>query len=364
MRDQRIDFWRGLCVVGMAVWHMLSHTSFPRWFTFPLIQGLNFVAEGFVLVSGVCVGLGFSRHVPGSLRCGHYLRRAVWILTVHYMMVSVLWVGAWAGVIRIPYWPPLSGQSIGHRLWAIVSLADQPYLADILSLFFFLFLTTPIFLFLLHKVGAWGLAGIGFLIYLGTIAFAWAAPSWHRLWELNADGAFDWNSWQWVYGIGIVLGAGYARWEPARAASWARKTVGWVGLAWLAMAGLYLALKLHFPASHPVQKFLLDRHPLGPVRLGHIGLQLALIGLGAVAWWETLQPFRFARLLVLFGRHSLTVFVCSVFLDYLFKQAIDRWQIEFPIGLLFVAAELVLLAGLAWAADKWPSARKNPPAAA
>jgi len=79
----------------MALWHMLSHPSFPRWFSFPLIQGLNFVAEGFVLVSGLCVGMAFSRHSVGSLRIGHYLRRALVILVSHYLVVMVLLAGAW-----------------------------------------------------------------------------------------------------------------------------------------------------------------------------------------------------------------------------------------------------------------------------
>src|SRR5712664_1676323 len=60
-RDERLDFLRGTCIFGMVIWHLLSHDSFPKWFSLPIIQGFNFVAEGFILLAGVGVGLGFVR---------------------------------------------------------------------------------------------------------------------------------------------------------------------------------------------------------------------------------------------------------------------------------------------------------------
>ena len=355
MRDQRIDFWRGVCVVGMALWHMLSHGSFPRWFSFPWIQGLNFVAEGFVLISGMCVGIGLSRHPPGTLRIAHSVRRALAILGIHYLVVGGLLAGAWAKVIRIPYvgkdfWQ----KGLWEHLKAVATLKEQFYLADILPVFFFLFLSTPVWLFLLQKTGQGGLLAISALIYLGTLGLAWLWPDWHRLLEVNHAGAFDGNTWQFVYVVGMLLGARYVDWGEAGLARQARKAVGWAFLAWLPMAGVYLALKLRFEPADPVQKLLLDRHPLGPVRLGYVGLQLAVIGLAVLAWWETLAPFRLIRTVALMGRSSLIVFVCSVFLDYLFKQAIDRWQVGFPANLVFPAAELVLLSAVAWIVQHRP----------
>jgi len=341
----------------MALWHMLSHETFPRWFSFPWIQGLNFVAEGFVLISGICVGIGLRRHPPGTLRITHYVRRALAILVIHYLVVVGLLAGAWAGVIRIPYvgedfWQ----KGLWEHLQAVAMLNEQFYLADILSVFFFLFLATPVWLFLLQKAGRSGLLAISFLVYLASMALAWFRPDWHRLLELNHNGAFDGNTWQFVYVIGIILGASYVNRGEAGLARLARKTLGWTCLAWLLMAGVYLALKLQFEPSHPVQKLLLGRHPLGPIRLGYVGLQLAVVGLAVLAWWESLAPFRLTQTVALMGRFSLIVFVSSVFLDYLFKQAIDRWQVGFPANLVFPAAELVLLYAVAcilWRRQQW-----------
>lgn len=284
-RDQRIDFWRGVCVVGMAIWHMLSHESFPHWVSFPLIQALNFVAEGFVLISGLCVGVSLSRLRPGTLRLGHYLRRAGAILAIHYLVAGLLLAGARAGLVRIPYvGKDFFQKTLWQHLGGVLTLAEQFYLADILSVFFFLFLSTPIWLWIFWKAGQAGLLGISFLLYGGMIGLAWVAPDWHGRLELNRAGAFDWNTWQFVYVFGMVLGSWYGRWEERLPAPRARKALGWAVLAWLAMAGLYLGLKLRFAPAHPVQKLLVDRHPVGPVRLGYVGGQLAMIGLATLGW--------------------------------------------------------------------------------
>ena len=84
-RDERIDFWRGLCLFGMVSWHLLTHPSFPRMLAFAVIQPFNFVAEGFVLLAGVSVGLKIVRapYAPFVL-----LRRAGAMLLVNYALVS------------------------------------------------------------------------------------------------------------------------------------------------------------------------------------------------------------------------------------------------------------------------------------
>ncbi len=117
----------------------------------------------------------------------------------------------------------------------------------------------------------------------------------------------------------------------------------WAALAWLLVAGLYLGLKLRFDPEHPVQKLLLDRHPLGLVRLGYVGLQLVVLGLASLGWWDVLAGRWPVRMLALLGQHSLSVFICSIFLDYLFKQAIQTWQVGFPQNLFFPAVEVLLV---------------------
>src|SRR5438876_10439027 len=84
-RDLRIDYWRGLCLFGMASWHLLTHPSFPRWLAFAVIQPFNFVAEGFVLLAGAAVGLKIVRN--RSIASAQF-RRAGQVLAVHYALVA------------------------------------------------------------------------------------------------------------------------------------------------------------------------------------------------------------------------------------------------------------------------------------
>jgi len=64
----------------MVSWRLLSHPAFPGWVAFPLIQSMNFVAEGFVFLAGVSCGI---REVQrGRIAVAHHLNRAARLLLV------------------------------------------------------------------------------------------------------------------------------------------------------------------------------------------------------------------------------------------------------------------------------------------
>jgi ABC-type transport system involved in cytochrome c biogenesis permease subunit len=68
----------------MVSWHLLTHPSYPRWLAFAIIQPFNFVAEGFVLLAGVAVGLQIA---GGKSRAGRLFRRAGTLLVMNYGLV-------------------------------------------------------------------------------------------------------------------------------------------------------------------------------------------------------------------------------------------------------------------------------------
>src|SRR5919199_2794492 len=60
-RDLRIDFLRGLCVIGMIV----DHVAGPSWL-YAITGGNHFytsAAEGFVFVSGLVAGRAYTRFI-------------------------------------------------------------------------------------------------------------------------------------------------------------------------------------------------------------------------------------------------------------------------------------------------------------
>lgn len=199
-RNERVDFWRGLCIFGMVSWHILTDASFPKWFSFPVIQTFNFVAEGFVLLAGMSVGMSFCCPAK-SFR---YWRRASNILALHYAMVAALMVLLEGGAITsLKPTPPLNDGKLGH----VLALRYQPYLADVLTIFVFLFLLTPLLIWIRRRLGKGELLAISLVTYIS----ANMAPVVGRFADLanldpNSHGAFDVGSWQLVYVLGLLLG--------------------------------------------------------------------------------------------------------------------------------------------------------------
>lgn len=351
-RDPRIDFWRGLCVVGMAAWHLMTNTlgsdlaPFPGWLSFPTIQAFNFVAEGFVLLAGLSVGLVVSRMPGDPLRVKHYLRRGLQLLLVHYAVVAIILL---AFAPELPKW--FTAQTTCGKILSIFTLQYQPYLGDILSVFVFLFLATPIFLALRRKCGDGVLLGTSAAFYLAANLLPWlAAQRVQWTMELNSGGAFDFNSWQLVFVAGIVLGGRCEQWmDRLRRSFWTWFVVA--SAAFVVVAGCRLAI-LKGPAVSPEAKdLLLGRHPLTPIRTVYIALEMLLIALVTIRAWPHLAELRVVRGVVVIGRHSLTVFVASVFLDYLLKAAMARWHVALPLSLIVLAVELGAMLAVALVLD-------------
>jgi len=207
-RDSRIDFWRGICLVGMAMWHLVSHHSFPTWFAFPIIQSFNFVAEGFVFLAGAAVGLSRSgRSFFQNVR--HYSKRAFSLLLTHYSLALPF------GIFLLVYGPTskiLSFDILSERVVEILIFSYQPYLGDVLSLFVFLFALTPLLL--------WGLGkfkdSIVFLSVLvvflaSNLSYSLLPTHWWKTLDFNQAGAFDVNTWLLVFVCGIFFGKYYSQ---------------------------------------------------------------------------------------------------------------------------------------------------------
>lgn len=339
-RDERIDFWRGLCIVGMVIWHLLTHPAFPHWLSFGVIQGFNFVAEGFVLLAGTAVGLVVARMPGEPLRVGHYLRRAGVILLVHWLLAAVLLFvfAAKNGHGRTP------DPTCSAALAPILLLRYQPYLGDVLSVFVFLFAATPLLLAVRRQFGPTVLLALSLALYAAAnLLPLWLPDAWVRLLEPNDRGAFDFGSWQLVFVCGILLGGRHETVFDA----WRRSFWQWTlpaAAAFLAIGAYRAAAELNVAAVAALPEVCrFDRHPLTPPRAVYIGLQMLLIALLTIRFWDHLSARRIVRLLVTFGQNSLTVFACSVPLDYALKATIGRLHLHFPTVLLLLAVDLGLL---------------------
>ena len=144
-RDEKLDFWRGLCIVGMVSWHLLSHPSFPRALSFAVIQSFNFVAEGFVLLAGASIGWQFRRRPEEISRPGPHLARAARFLLLHYAIAAALITL----ICSTTWYEPVRQRPLLEWARDILLLEYQPYLGDVLNVFIFLFALAPVMLFVL-----------------------------------------------------------------------------------------------------------------------------------------------------------------------------------------------------------------------
>jgi hypothetical protein len=329
-RDQRIDFWRGLCLFGMVSWHLLTHPSFPRWLAFAVIQPFNFVAEGFVLLAGAAVGLKIARKrsEPSGL-----LRRAGAMLLVHYALIAFV-VGLATAERRLGL--AVQVNPLPRSVWSVVDLSYQPYLADVLSVFVFLFAAAPIFQLVYERLGGWGVAVSSAVVFFTASVF-----------PLNESGAFVFNSWQIFFVAGMLFGANYDT-QMTRLKAGSRR---WL-YVWAAAFGVACVVRFvggpdgsSLSGWHSYLGF--NRKPLTVARVVYIGLEMVVIALFTVRWWETISDWFVVRRIVALGRHSLAVFVCSVMLDYVLKAACTALNVTFPANVLVWLIELTVLFVLA-----------------
>jgi hypothetical protein len=330
-RDERIDFWRGLCLVGMVSWHLLTHPSFPRALAFAVIQPFNFVAEGFVLLAGAAVGLKIvqQRYAPSPL-----LRRVGVLLTTHYALVSFVVLLA---VVESKLGLTVQANAVAASVWNVINFSYQPYLADVLSVFVFLFAATPVFQLVYDRLGPRWLAGVSVAVFLTSSMFV-----------VNAGGAFDFNTWQLVFVAGILFGVNYR----AQMASWKNNSTRWIVIAAVVFAAAFVVRVFiagpdgsHLSGWRAYLTF--SRKPLTVARLVYIGSEMMVIGLLTVRWWEQISTFSIVARIVMLGRSSLVVFTCSVVLDYVLKAVCTNLRLSFPMNIAVWMFELAVLFAVA-----------------
>lgn len=164
-RDLRIDMLRGMAMLMMVVAHVevMSLFNILTWERFGLITG----AEGFVILSGFVLGFLKRRQLQTEplLSVSYSLiRRAVTLYVVNIVIILSILILGWisfidiyelthfvdrySGVAYSMY--PVSEQIKEAWFNQIIFLRIGPHQSQILGLYFYLLLLSPIFLWLLH----------------------------------------------------------------------------------------------------------------------------------------------------------------------------------------------------------------------
>jgi hypothetical protein len=347
-RDLRLDTFRGLFLVWMALNH-LGGPLHPY-----LFQSLGFIssAEPFVFISGVTAGMVYGRiglHEGVSKLRQRAFRRGLDIYLFHLAVFVLVIILEWT--ITTPMYHtfyvtmnPLPLESPLTALGLGATLLLQPGFLDILPMYSLFLLITPLVINRLKSPGGYGWV-------FGVSIPVWALTNytdfWDRLQKFGAQflplnlGFFDPLAWQFLFVAGLFFGF--------------RRAAG-----------------MTFPVNKPlIILSLIVCLGILPIRYGLISVLPFGIDPGALTVRETFGPLRVINMAALaylvtclgirfpncfewpffsfLGQHSLKVFSFHVALLYLIRPL---YGLVIPLGwtaiLLFNFLFIGTLAIPAW----------------
>jgi hypothetical protein len=356
-RDPRLDFFRGVALVCIFIDHIPGNS----WSRFTLHRlGFSDASELFVFVSAYTAGLVY---MSLATREGLWAvtrrawRRALQVYGVHVLLLAVTSVlaGWLSRSLRDPQFikglnvRPLLQQP-AESAWGVLALSVQPVFMNILPLYVVLMVALPLMLWLLRTTPLLTLI-LSFEIYAAVrlLPASWVSN------PVGTDWAFNPLAWQFLFVIGVALGAA-ARGLPLRLprSAWTL----WASALYVLGALLVGAEKwsvdgtsLPLPGWMQTLFFpLMERANLSLWRLGHL-LALACLASAALPIGSRLLDTAPARLLRLYGRHSLLLFSVGVVLSVLGWAALV-WRGP-TMGMVIVVnlAGLGVMALVAWLAS-------------
>ncbi len=214
-RDLRLDFLRGLVMLVV----ICVHLEYPSYLSMFMWERLGMVssAEGFVLFSGVVLGIVYKKrlHKHGLLDSALKLwRRAGQLYIVNVAVIcSVLLLSHLPGLNVLPlttWGSPAGGPIIqlfptfdtpwGEILKQTLLLEIGPHQFRVMGLYALLIACAPIVLYLLHKHYLWQLLTVSWLVYALNI---WLKL---RISHAGFEYAFPVLSWQLLFFNGMIIG--------------------------------------------------------------------------------------------------------------------------------------------------------------
>jgi hypothetical protein len=348
-RVSSVDWWRGFALVTIFVNHVpgnllesYTHKNF----------GFSDASELFVLLAGMAAafaylplfwaGRGAYSTLKIVLRAFHVYATHLGILCMAGAIVVAATLQMEDSRIAEAMQFDLFLASPAQALIGFVTLGHQPSYLNILPLYVVLLTMAPLLMLGLRINAAVTLSASGAL-YLATQLLDLHLPSY------PGDGAWFFNplAWQFLFAIGLVLGARLRSGRPVRPPLWLAFASG----AFLLGSLVWVRAGIFLEDGHGLPRFIwdFDKTNLSLPRLLHVlALVIVVSRLPLEQWiarFRALQPF------VLLGRHSLGVFGLGTVLAILAQTLRISVGGEAVLDVLMISTGLVLQMLLAWALE-------------
>jgi hypothetical protein len=353
-RKPEFDALRGLFLVWMTLTHLPTRVSDLVNQPFGFISS----AEGFVFLSALLVGRVYMRQATensGQLRSKLW-KRALRVYAYHVilLLLAFTFAAAFAVYRHHAALEHLLDFYLAHPAVAIVGsllLIYCPPLLDILPIYVIFLLASP-FAFSIAVKRSWRPVILGSTIIWLLAQFGLRAVVQHFVVSvthlpipLQQWGAFNLFAWQWVWIMGMWMGARSVEGElPLHSLP---KWTTWVAAA---ICIFFVGVRHDWLGAHLTQEhlaILVDKWQLGPLRLLNIiAFVCVLYSLrGAVRWLVSREPF------ITLGRASIEVF-CAHLLFVFVGLALLYGEVPQLHGVYALSLLIATFIGLLYVAQR------------
>jgi hypothetical protein len=329
-REERLDFWRGLCLIDMLLVHLYyNNVQFGDFLGKFLGDYTRFAAGGFIFVSGISIGVIFwPRARDDRYRTSTYRklwRRSIYIMGVSYIS-GMLWIAM--EIIR---------GDRGNFNDPILLLRDLFLLregGDLLPFYVLMIAVSPIIMEALRRKWGWICVLIASLLaFTYGLWHPWAlAPAEHL--------RFPPLLWQATFILGLLFGFGFPKYN-ALATSW---KISMAAFSWL-VAGALFVMEYSYMWGMPQLAFgtAFTRVPLNTFEgLRYLSIIFAVITTTDVLW-RFIGGSAFAAFVQTLGRRSLPVYVLHLWVVEAMGGLAVAWNFMGAWQILFAVFSLLVL---------------------
>lgn len=336
-RDERLDVWRGLCLVDVVLVHLaFAGLGFPEPLDSAVKHWFRFAAGGFVFLAGLTVATVFA---PMVLRSVADRRRAYERLWRRAALLAALEIGA-ALAYRLldPLRHfPTAPTPLGLEDVTALLLWQRPGVTGGILLLYALILgAMPAIFAVWRRFGSVPIGVASAALYgvaLATDGMRWPLGEFPVVW------------WQPVFFAGFLSASVYDRMRvrPRLALAWAVAGTAAFVVAFLGYNGPSLGITL------VADRLPLDfsKNPLRPgALLWYLAITQVVLAWTQVAWQHLFDGGRVARVLALLGRHSLLVYTAHVFTEIPVLEVTWTWWPSAAARTTLAALDLAALIAL------------------
>ena len=355
-RDERLDFWRGLCLIDMILVHLAYYdeVQFSDFFRGMLTDYTRFAAGGFVFLSGLCLGIIFlPRAIKAIEKIGNpfAVYRKIWARASKIYIVQIF-----SSLLLTWFFDPvLHKEFSAHPVRFLFDLVCMRRGNDLLLLYVCMLALSPAMLELIRRRLWLMLALISMLVFrigmMDPYRFAFIKP-----FATQPGGKFPVLLWQMVFVSGMLCTRPLAAFDRARQAT-KLLVLSVIGvLATLIILSAYPDL---INRTTPIIPLTYIKVPLSIGEYFRYTLTTLLIMLVTDATWKSITGIPFFRFICMLGRNSLFVYVAHLFMQEMTIMIALKFPGDGHLHLVLGIGMIAILGILAYVAEKFMQSMKQ-----